>query len=480
MARLIALRRAAPGAEPVIAPPIVHEVLRSPGRPLDKETRATVGARFGHDFSQVRLHFGARAAASADAVSALAYTVGNDVVFGAGVHPRSEAGQRVLAHELAHVVQQRGAAPARGPLTVGRADDPAEREADLGAPRSTSGHTVCLRRQLAPPGAPAASAAMSRTEFERIMRRRFGVTEVRTGTFEEQATGVNTRRGVQPSGRITRAMWHPFDPGANSPTYETIVQAFEDFENRVGGLPPVREIVFFETDFAVTANGTLVPAPRIGADFGGGTMRIYRAGLTSTSPLPFGRSTASGSYPGAPVVGVGGIPGQSPGAPLPFPSAEQSATRTITHELGHGLAEQAHLAEPDLFDQYHREIGWFNGRLYDVGIPAVRAAISAGTAPPSSIPAARGAAQPTEITAADWNHPRWVEQPLTHYMVSGGPGEDFAEAVMAYVDSPDLLRRRSPSRYRFLETHRARWLPHLRVRPQRGDFPEPSRTIRVG
>jgi hypothetical protein len=66
-------------------------------------------ARFGHDFSHVRLHTDAQAAESARSVSAMAYTVGNDVVFGAGLYaPHSSASQRLLAHELAHIVQQGG------------------------------------------------------------------------------------------------------------------------------------------------------------------------------------------------------------------------------------------------------------------------------------------------------------------------------------------------------------------------------------
>lgn len=100
-------RRATESAGPSGVPPIVHKVLRSPGQPLDAETRAFMEPRFGHDFSRVRVHTGARAAESARAVNALAYTVGRDVVFGAGQYaPGTSAGRRLLAHELAHVVQQ--------------------------------------------------------------------------------------------------------------------------------------------------------------------------------------------------------------------------------------------------------------------------------------------------------------------------------------------------------------------------------------
>src|SRR5947208_3086926 len=66
------------------APPIVHEVLRSPGQPLDPGTRALMEPRFGHDFSQVQVHTDGKAAESARAVNARAYTVGENVVFGAG------------------------------------------------------------------------------------------------------------------------------------------------------------------------------------------------------------------------------------------------------------------------------------------------------------------------------------------------------------------------------------------------------------
>jgi hypothetical protein len=103
------LQRAAIDTAPArAAPPIVHEALRSPGQPLDASTRAYMEPCFGRDFSGVRVHTDARAAESARAVDALAYTVGRDVVFGAGQYaPGSSAGRRLMAHELAHVVQQK-------------------------------------------------------------------------------------------------------------------------------------------------------------------------------------------------------------------------------------------------------------------------------------------------------------------------------------------------------------------------------------
>ena len=89
------------------APPIVHEVLRSPGQPLDSATRAFFEPRFGHDFSRVRVHTDAQAAESAKAVHARAYTVGHQIVFGPGHHEHTTMErERLMAHELAHVVQQ--------------------------------------------------------------------------------------------------------------------------------------------------------------------------------------------------------------------------------------------------------------------------------------------------------------------------------------------------------------------------------------
>jgi hypothetical protein len=122
-------RRAASSATPTVVPSIVHDVLRSSGQPLDGETRGFFEPRFGHDFSKVRIHTDAKAAESAQAVSALAYTVGRDVVFGAGQYaPATSQGRELLGHELTHVVQQSEATastqafPVSEPAGVGEQD----------------------------------------------------------------------------------------------------------------------------------------------------------------------------------------------------------------------------------------------------------------------------------------------------------------------------------------------------------------------
>lgn len=100
------------GATGVEAPSQAHSYLasaRGSGQLLDQSTQETMSAFFGHDFSGVRVHPDARAAASARSVNALAYTVGRDIVFGAGQYaPGTAEGRKLLAHELTHVVQQAG------------------------------------------------------------------------------------------------------------------------------------------------------------------------------------------------------------------------------------------------------------------------------------------------------------------------------------------------------------------------------------
>lgn len=105
------------------------------GRALDAALASDLGARFGHDFSRVRVHTDSAAAASANSMGALAYTSGANVVFGTGrFAPHTAHGRRLLAHELAHVVQQAsGAGRAQTPMAVSVPGDASERQADAAA-----------------------------------------------------------------------------------------------------------------------------------------------------------------------------------------------------------------------------------------------------------------------------------------------------------------------------------------------------------
>lgn len=143
-----------------IAPALVNAVIARPGRPLDPDTQRFFSERFGHDFSQVRLYADPQAAASAQAVDAHAYAVGNHVVFAAGRYaPDTLVGQYLLAHELAHTIQQgdlrdRTAAP----LGINAPGDAYEQAADrfaFGAmqARASGGATTVDRVPM--PAAPA-------------------------------------------------------------------------------------------------------------------------------------------------------------------------------------------------------------------------------------------------------------------------------------------------------------------------------------
>jgi hypothetical protein len=114
---------------------VFHEVLHSPGEALLPATREWAEPLFGRDLSGVRVHTDERAVESAHLVNALAYTVGQNVVFNRGNYsPTTDAGQRLLVHELVHTVQQHengNASPSQELLEVSRPSDSAEREADV-------------------------------------------------------------------------------------------------------------------------------------------------------------------------------------------------------------------------------------------------------------------------------------------------------------------------------------------------------------
>ena len=133
-------------------PTVVHSVLSSPSLPLDAGSRTFMEARFGHDFSHVRMHTDQRAMESTRAVNALAYTVGNHIVFGTRQFAFStDVGRRLLAHELAHVVQyeQSGSeqhiSQQQPIINLGQEGDVEELEAQKVANEVTTGHKTTIR-----------------------------------------------------------------------------------------------------------------------------------------------------------------------------------------------------------------------------------------------------------------------------------------------------------------------------------------------
>jgi hypothetical protein len=106
---------------------------RGAGRPLERHVASTLSPAIGTALDDVRIHTGDGAAALARAVSARAFTVGNDIYFGRGEYqPGTSDGNQLIAHEVAHTIQQRGA-PAEGPLMVSQPGDALERDAEAAA-----------------------------------------------------------------------------------------------------------------------------------------------------------------------------------------------------------------------------------------------------------------------------------------------------------------------------------------------------------
>lgn len=142
-------RKSSNNSEQSEVPPIVHEVLNSSGQPLNETTRAFFEPRFGHDFSRVRVHTDSKAAESARAVNALAYTVGQDIVFAPQQYqPRRSENLHLLAHELAHTVQQQGLQRFSDDLGFGRSSEYVrlEREAETAAGTVMRGETASVAR----------------------------------------------------------------------------------------------------------------------------------------------------------------------------------------------------------------------------------------------------------------------------------------------------------------------------------------------
>ncbi|MEL6476896.1 MAG: DUF4157 domain-containing protein [Pseudomonadota bacterium] len=148
-------RHPLPGAarQAGVAPVSVAQTLSRPGRPLDGATRAALEPRFGRDFSRVRVHTDAEAGRSAQEVNALAYTVGQSIVFAPGQYrPDSDTGRALLGHELAHTVQQSGTRPLNPsePVRIADESSAAEHEArEIGA-RIGGGGSVKPGMQPAP------------------------------------------------------------------------------------------------------------------------------------------------------------------------------------------------------------------------------------------------------------------------------------------------------------------------------------------
>lgn len=289
---------------------------------------------------------------------------------------------------------------------------------------------------------------MARDDFIASLQGRFSVRTVRAGTRAEQEQALSTRRGA-PAGGIRLDDWREWFP-ARHPVYAWIIGSLDAFLASASGIPNINEVIFFDMHYELEG-GRAVAHPDTGASFGHGVLTVYRRVTELRAGLPIARSEAGANYDtgvGAVYMNGGG------GAPLDYPNPETSARRMLAHELGHGVQAPGASTDEDLANlrRFEAHVGWINGRLYDWSAPDMDNRILLGTPPGESF----------LITEANWNDPRWAEQPMSRYAVTGGPGEDFAETVMAFTQQEALLRARSPRRHAFMRAHLAG--PNARLR----------------
>lgn len=221
-------RRSATGSHSAVThiPTIVEDVLASPGQPLDAPTRAFMERGFGRGFADVRVHTDGRAAASARAVDAHAYTVGRDIAFDTGTYaPHDPAGRRLLAHELTHVVQQSAGGPPPGIAH--------EIEADRGADRAAGGEALTAVAPAGPglqrqekEGPPSGGGALGRIRglvVERVLST-LGIKGGGAGVAAAALTGMVTELVVELGGPRGAAIL------SNMASY-----SFKDVPKLVGG-----------------------------------------------------------------------------------------------------------------------------------------------------------------------------------------------------------------------------------------------------
>ncbi len=183
-------------------PTAVHAALRSPGRPLDMEMRALMEPRFGHDFSKVRVHTDDKASNSAKLINARAYTLGNQIVFGFGEYvPATFEGQRLIAHELVHTIQQKDSWQRKDNMQITDPVDNLEKEAETAASTvmeglplniAVSAPPVLARREAGPAtkGIAPSQASFQGEDPAMQSRRLAAILEIRR-TVERLATALS-------------------------------------------------------------------------------------------------------------------------------------------------------------------------------------------------------------------------------------------------------------------------------------------------
>ena len=323
-----------PAGQPGMAPASVDQALATPGKPLEPTLRKDMEQRFGHDFSRVRVHSGAAAEQSAKDVNANAYTVGHNMVFGAGrFAPETNEGRRLIAHELTHVVQQSQATAGRQ-LSMGRSGDLAECEAGATARAVLAGQRIPALtptgRSLArSPGdsetPPLRSQGLTAAEWDKIMAARkyfalparptssktniVGILILEDGEEIRIKSGEGGPQGGTEIGGIPRGKGERFTGGGSSQG-----NIATHVEGKAAAIMHQRKI----------SKATLLveEMPCRVCDNPHGTPGITQA-LPPGSKLTVVDPTATGHYSGSQLPGVGAAPA-APATPTKTPPTTRS------------------------------------------------------------------------------------------------------------------------------------------------------------
>jgi outer membrane protein OmpA-like peptidoglycan-associated protein len=321
------LHRVAIDASPVqTVPPVVHKVLRSPGQPLDPEIRSEMELRLGHDFSRVRVHMDERAVKSARAVNAAAYTVGHNIVFNQSQYsPATAPGRRLLAHELAHVIQQAGQTiPPAGSLLVGARESNAELAARRASEAINGSRTVApqlyvgLPLRLARNGDESSTSRQpgSRLSGDRVRQSLPGGVPIRGGTLSWELQYKGEVGSISSSGtqvQITRAidveMHVTFRPGPGAGRCPTIT-FIQTVRATTGGMQDTPHLLFTQerSGFSADVSPTETePYYGLGSlPSGGGAGLTPDMSNTAASAAP-GRAQEA-TFADAPIRGASMIP----------------------------------------------------------------------------------------------------------------------------------------------------------------------------
>jgi hypothetical protein len=289
------------------------------------------------------------------------------------------------------------------------------------------------------------TAVKDRAQAEALLQQRWKVGSVVEGTAADQEKRLttfsmnyfNTPKAPADVGKmLATAGWKPWSPASGSPIWQWLVEAFKKFDRVFGGVPSVKDIGFYETEYQFLGpdkgGPLLTPDATVGADFGGGSMAIYHVAETTAGN---GRValTRSDAAPAA----------------TPSPGASGGFEFSVMHEMGHGLIEAVHqVVSKDTLANYGAAVGWYKGRLFDGQATEVQEAIGKDTPPEAKF----------QITQSSWDAAKWKEQPLSKYMASA-LSEDFPEAVAAYIAQPAALKARSPLRFKFIDDNKTSFLP---------------------